>query len=88
MVPLKSAYGNLFNIKFHQTKLTLPILKFQILQYITDKKYSDFAKELNQRWKMLCRKIPKEVEKNPERYSLLYLPHPVVVPGGRFREVS
>jgi neutral trehalase len=35
-----------------------------------------------------AKKIPKEVEKNPERYSLLYLPHPVVVPGGRFQEVS
>jgi alpha,alpha-trehalase len=37
---------------------------------------------------MLCRKISSEVEKNPEKYSLLYLPHPVIVPGGRFREVT
>jgi neutral trehalase len=35
-----------------------------------------------------AKQILKEVEKNPERYLLLYLPHPVVVPGGRFREVS
>jgi hypothetical protein len=34
------------------------------------------------------KKIPKEVERNPEIYLLLYLPHPDVVPEGLFREVS
>ncbi len=29
-----------------------------------------------------AKQIPKEVEKNPERYLLLYLPHPVVVSVG------
>jgi alpha,alpha-trehalase len=62
-------------------------LRTQFLTEISDKKYSDFAKELNHRWKMLCRKISSKVAENPERFSLLYLPHPVIVPGGRFREV-
>ncbi len=34
---------------------------------------------------MLSRKISDEVRLNPELYTLIYLPHPVVVPGGRFR---
>ena len=32
--------------------------------------------------------LPKaEVKESPDRYSLLYLPYPVIVPGGRFREI-
>ena len=59
-----------------------------MLSQIKDERYKAFAKELNQRWKMLCRRVSPDVEKNPEKYSLLYLPHPVIVPGGRFREVK
>ena len=46
-----------------------------------------FAQDLNSRWKILCRKIKTEVKESPDRYSLLYLPYPVIVPGGRFREI-
>ena len=59
----------------------------KILSEIADKNYQHFAKELNERWKLLSRKIVNDVKDNPERTSLLYLPYPVVVPGGRFREV-
>ena len=58
-----------------------------MLTVIADPKYRDFAKELNFRWKMLCRKISGKVAENPEKFSLIHLPHPVIVPGGRFREV-
>jgi alpha,alpha-trehalase len=46
-----------------------------------------FAQDLNTRWKILCRKIKQEVEDQADRYTLIYLPHPVIVPGGRFREI-
>ena len=35
----------------------------------------------------LGRKIKTEVADNPDQYSLIYLPNPVIVPGGRFREI-
>lgn len=41
---------------------------------------------MNEIWKVLCRKMDPTVEANPSRYSLLYVPKPFVVPGGRFRE--
>ena len=59
----------------------------KLLTRISDLKYAMFAQDLNSRWKILCRKIKDEVKDSPEKYSLLYLPHPVVVPGGRFREI-
>lgn len=31
--------------------------------------------------------IRSDVKDHPELYSLIYTPHPVVVPGGRFREL-
>lgn len=45
-----------------------------------------FAWDLCQIWKDLGRKIKSDVESNPDRYSLVYLPNPFIVPGGRFRE--
>ena len=57
----------------------------KLISRIKDKQLAKFASDLNSRWKMLCRKIKKEVQRNPELYSLIYLPHPVIVPGGRFR---
>lgn len=32
-------------------------------------------------------KIRADVKDRPEFYSQIYTPHPVVVPGGRFREL-
>ena len=57
----------------------------KLISRIKDQQLAKFASDLNSRWKMLCRKIKKEVQRNPELYSLIYLPHPVIVPGGRFR---
>ena len=59
---------------------TLPIL------FIQDSDYKLFAEELNQRWKDLGRKIKPELA-DSERSTLIYLEHPFIVPGGRFREV-
>ena len=49
--------------------------------------YRDFCHKLNDRWKMLGRRVDGEVAGNQDRHSLLHLPNPVVVPGGRFREI-
>lgn len=45
-----------------------------------------FALKLNVIWKELCREVKPEVKDSPERFSLLHVPYPFVVPGGRFRE--
>lgn len=52
---------------------------------IADPTYRRFALDLNSRWKTLSRKISSDVADRPELYSLIYLPNPVIVPGGRFR---
>ena len=44
------------------------------------------AKSLHERWKDLGRKIHENVKNDPDKYSLIYLENPFVVPGGRFRE--
>lgn len=46
-----------------------------------------FALELNALWLDLGRRVHPRVFEFPDRTSLLPLPHPFVVPGGRFREV-
>ncbi|KAH7718594.1 Trehalase family protein, partial [Aphelenchoides avenae] len=45
-----------------------------------------WALDLNNIWRSLCRQVDKKVLSNPERHSLIYVPEPFVVPGGRFRE--
>ena len=46
----------------------------------------EMAKSLHGKWKHLGRKIHGNVKTDPDRYSLIYLDNPFVVPGGRFRE--
>ncbi|CAJ0559519.1 unnamed protein product, partial [Mesorhabditis spiculigera] len=53
---------------------------------IGDTKLRDFAFQLNKIWKELCRQVDEKVKDDPERYSLLYVPHQFIAPGGRFRE--
>lgn len=53
---------------------------------IKDPKLLEWALELNLTWRILCRKMLPEVEKHPERYSLVFAPYAFVIPGGRFRE--
>lgn len=54
---------------------------------IMDPRLKKWALGLNHLWLDLGRKMKTEVETNSELYSIIYLDHPVIVPGGRFREV-
>ncbi|XP_078323800.1 trehalase-like [Crassostrea virginica] len=56
------------------------------LTRISDTALRDFGWDLCRIWKDLGRKIKSDVKSNQDRYSLVYLPHPFIVPGGRFRE--
>lgn len=57
-----------------------------LLHRIKDPKYRNWAEHLNNVWKTLGRKITKEVQRNPEKHSLIYVENGFVVPGGRFNE--
>lgn len=56
------------------------------LQRITDPAYRRFAGAINDRWPLLGRNMTADVALNPHLYSIIPVPHPVIVPGGRFRE--
>ncbi|XP_046987728.1 trehalase-like [Schistocerca americana] len=56
------------------------------LDRIHDPDLRDWARKLNLLWKFLGRKIRTDVKNNPDHYSIIYVPNPVIVPGGRFRE--
>ncbi len=45
-----------------------------------------FALAVNAIWPQLCRKATPDVIQSPSRHTLLATPHPMIVPGGRFRE--
>uniref|UniRef100_A0AC35U6E3 Trehalase n=1 Tax=Rhabditophanes sp. KR3021 TaxID=114890 RepID=A0AC35U6E3_9BILA len=57
------------------------------LKQIIDSDYRNWALNLHSRWPSLCRKVKQTVLDNVERYSLIALPNPFVVPGGRFNEI-
>ena len=57
-----------------------------VIDRIKDPNLKDFASKLNGLWKKLGRKISDEARKKPERSSLILVPNPFIVPGGRFRE--
>ncbi|KAL0972682.1 hypothetical protein UPYG_G00193420 [Umbra pygmaea] len=59
----------------------------QFLARISDTELRSWAKKLHHLWKTLGRKIREDVSVHPERHSLIFTPHPVIVPGGRFREL-
>ncbi|KAM9318761.1 trehalase [Pholidichthys leucotaenia] len=61
--------------------------KPKFLEGIADNKLRDWAGKIHGLWKSLGRKIQANVKDHPELYSQIYTPHPVVVPGGRFREL-
>ncbi|KAK6100758.1 trehalase I, putative [Brugia malayi] len=54
---------------------------------INSPSYRQWAKELHRKWPTLCRKVSDRVIADPEKFSLIPLPKPFVVPGGRFREM-
>nr|XP_033774450.1 trehalase [Geotrypetes seraphini] len=58
----------------------------KILAKISDSKLRRWATNLHALWKSLGRKIKEDVKNHPELHSQIYVPYPVVVPGGRFRE--
>ncbi|XP_061448855.1 trehalase isoform X2 [Rhineura floridana] len=57
-----------------------------LLQRISDKKLQSWAQVLNAKWRQLGRQMKPEVKNSPERHSLIYVPNPLIVPGGRFLE--
>lgn len=56
------------------------------LSNISNLDYRSWASDLNVFWSELGRKMTSDVEDNPDRYSIIPVPNPVIVPGGRFRE--
>ncbi|XP_034949045.1 trehalase isoform X2 [Chelonus insularis] len=60
--------------------------KPKFLEGIRDPKLKKFASDLNDIWKQLGRKIKEDVKINSDLYSIIYVPNPVIIPGGRFRE--
>lgn len=58
----------------------------KFLQNIEDDELRKFGSALNQIWKQLGRKMRDDVRINESLYSIIYVPNPVIVPGGRFRE--
>ncbi|XP_045930404.1 trehalase [Micropterus dolomieu] len=61
--------------------------KPKFLGGIVDQELRAWAEKIHNLWKSLGRKIRPGVKAHPELYSLIYTPYPVVVPGGRFREL-
>ncbi|XP_043974378.1 trehalase isoform X2 [Gambusia affinis] len=61
--------------------------KPRFLSGIADEKLRLWAEQIHGLWKSLGRKIQTSVKDHPELYSQIFTPHPVVVPGGRFREL-
>ncbi|XP_026564811.1 LOW QUALITY PROTEIN: trehalase [Pseudonaja textilis] len=57
-----------------------------LLEKISDEKLRSWGQVLNAKWKKLGRRVDPDVQASPWRYSLIYVPNPVIVPGGRFRE--
>ncbi|KAJ6653152.1 hypothetical protein lerEdw1_010025 [Lerista edwardsae] len=57
-----------------------------LLEKISDKTLQAWARELNAKWKLLGRKMKPEVTHSPQRHSLIPVPEPLIVPGGRFLE--
>ncbi|CAB3258666.1 unnamed protein product [Arctia plantaginis] len=56
------------------------------LHKIKDPVLHQWASDLNRLWLQLGRKMKDEVKENQNLYSIIYVDHPVIVPGGRFRE--
>jgi len=50
------------------------------LDLISDPDLKQWGAELNNIWKILGRKMKDEVSKNPEYYSIIPVPNPVIIP--------
>ncbi|XP_064093188.1 trehalase-like [Macrobrachium nipponense] len=58
----------------------------EFLDGVVDPQLQNWGRHLHELWKSLGRKISTEVQDEPEKYSQIFVEHPVIVPGGRFRE--
>ncbi|XP_017051668.1 trehalase isoform X2 [Drosophila ficusphila] len=56
------------------------------LDRVSDPDLKQWGVELNNIWKQLGRKMKDDVLKNPQYYSIIPVPNPVIIPGGRFIE--
>ncbi|XP_039248239.2 trehalase-like isoform X1 [Styela clava] len=56
------------------------------LESIADDRLKSWASHLNKLWKELGCRIKDDVKNNNHLYSMIYSSHPIIVPGGRFRE--
>nr|BAI67864.1 trehalase [Artemia franciscana] len=56
------------------------------LDGIRDTNLKIWGNSLHEAWTWLGRKIRDDVRINPQLYSMMYLPNPFIIPGGRFRE--
>jgi len=56
------------------------------LKKINNSLLQNWGRELHEAWKFLGRKIKDDVRVHPELYSMIYVPNPFIIPGGRFRE--
>ncbi|XP_014481857.1 PREDICTED: trehalase-like [Dinoponera quadriceps] len=57
-----------------------------ILLSIRDSKFRGWAKNLNNIWRILARKMKNAVMVDPQRHSLIPVNNTFIVPGGRFKE--
>ena len=53
---------------------------------IHDFEYREWANAVNSYWKVLGKQLTQTALSTPERHSFLPRRHPMIVPGGRFRE--
>lgn len=59
----------------------------RFIEHVYDIELREWLRKLNKIWPQLLRKTSDDVLRHPELYSLIYLPHPFIVPGGRFKEM-
>lgn len=57
------------------------------IETIFDPDVKTFAINLINIWPMLARQVKKEVEEAQDLYSIIPVPNPFIIPGGRFREI-
>ncbi|KAF5294782.1 hypothetical protein FQA39_LY00266 [Lamprigera yunnana] len=58
----------------------------KFLKNIHDLAFRQWGSDINKIWKRLGRKMRNEVKDNLDSYSIIWVPNPVIIPGGRFRE--
>lgn len=58
----------------------------QFVDNVADDDFRRWALDLNHVWKDLGRKMKPNIEADQQLYSIIWVPNPVIVPGGRFRE--